>query len=593
LTGPTGQQGIQGNVGQQGDTGLTGPTGQQGPTGSINTQVQSATNEPTGHADRTASTISFDPSTRIFTITPVSTSYDVWIQGQLFTISTPQSVTITNASNLYYIFYSIVGGTAALGVQTTFFIWDQQAPTAYIYYNTGATSEYMLFDERHGITMDWATHEYLHRTRGAVIANGFGITVPALEIANPTNSELQFTLTQGTFFDEDLQVDITDGAPGIWTTPLNPVLLPIIYYNGGSWRKTTATTYPLLNGGVGTLPYYNTITNGFGSLTTCPNNEYINMWIAATTMANTPIIAIMGQASYSNDTKAKEVKWENLNLTGLPIVEIRPLYQLTYRCSSGYTNNDFRASLFYSTDIRSFSSITGVASANVGPMGPTGDTGSTGPIGLTGPTGQQGVQGLTGPTGDTGSTGPLGTGPSGPTGDTGSTGPLGTGPSGPTGDTGSTGIMGPTGPAGNIPGTTFRDLVTFSFTNNNGVAGTVIPAASNVLFFYQPTTLSIAFVSIVYSTAGLDPGTVTLSLYDMTGVNYTSTSSGTVIGPSAIFTLNPGATTTALTQEVNTNTLSPAGPYTTVVNRSVAIRMTATSANRFTLLTICIGFSAA
>jgi hypothetical protein len=125
------------------------------------------------------------------------------------------------------------------------------------------------------------------------------------------------------------------------------------------------------------------------------------------------------------------------------------------------------------------------------------------------------------------------------------------------------------------------------------VAGTVIPAASNVLFFYQPTSLRIAFVSIVYSTSGQDPGTVTLSLYDMTGVAYTSTTLGTVIGPSAIFTLNPGATTNPLTQEVNTSTLSPAGPYSTNTARSVAIRMTATSANRFTLLTICIGYSSA
>jgi hypothetical protein len=121
----------------------------------------------------------------------------------------------------------------------------------------------------------------------------------------------------------------------------------------------------------------------------------------------------------------------------------------------------------------------------------------------------------------------------------------------------------------------------------------VIPAASNVLFFYQPAELRIAFVSIVYSTSGQDPGTVTLSLYDMTGVTYTSTTLGTVIGPSAIFTLNPGATTNPLTQEVNTSTLSPAGPYSTNTARSVAIRMTATSANRFTLLTICIGYSSA
>jgi hypothetical protein len=158
--------------------------------------------------------------------------------------------------------------------------------------------------------------------------------------------------------------------------------------------------------------------------------------------------------------------------------------------------------------------------------------------------------------------------------------------------TGPTGTLGPTGPIGNIPGTTYRDLVTFSFTNNNGVAGIVIPTASNVLLFFQPTALRIAYLSIVYSTSGQDPGAVTLSLYDMNGVNYTSTSLGALIGPSAIFTLTPGTTVNPLSQDVNTSTLTPAGPYTTAVNRAVAIRMTATNANRFVLLSICIGYSA-
>jgi len=135
-------------------------------------------------------------------------------------------------------------------------------------------------------------------------------------------------------------------------------------------------------------------------------------------------------------------------------------------------------------------------------------------------------------------------------------------------------------------------LVTFSFTNNNGVAGIVIPTASNVLLFFQPAALRIAYLSIVYSTTGQDPGTVTFSLYDMNGVNYTSTSLGTLIGPSAIFTLTPGTTVTPLSQDVNASTLTPAGPYSTAVNRAVAIRMTATSANRFVLLSICIGYSA-
>ena len=79
----------------------------------------------------------------------------------------------------------------------------------------------------------------------------------------------------------------------------------------------------------------------------------------------------------------------------------------------------------------------------------------------------------------------------------------------------------------------------------------------------------------------------------MTGVTYTDTSLGTLIGPSTIFSLTPGTTQTPLVQQVNTNTLTPAGPYTTATNRPVAIRMTSTSGNRCIILSICIGFAAA
>ena len=184
----------------------------------------------------------------------------------------------------------------------------------------------------------------------------------------------------------------------------------------------------------------------------------------------------------------------------------------------------------------------------------------------------------------------MGTGPTGPTGRTGPTGPtgaLGTGPTGPTGRTG------PTGPVfANVPGTNYRELLTFQFTNNNGTAGITLPTSSNVVIFYQPTTYSIAFLSIAYATTGADPGTVTLSLYDMTGTVYTNTAGGTLVGPASIFTLTPGSSQNAIVTQVNTNTLIPAGPYIAGANRPIAIRMTTTNANRFVLLTICVGCAA-
>ena len=234
----------------------------------------------------------------------------------------------------------------------------------------------------------------------------------------------------------------------------------------------------------------------------------------------------------------------------------------------------------------------------VGITGPTGVSGSTGPLGPSGPTGRPGLAVNTGATGSSGSSGPTGetgeigpTGASGEQGLTGDTGP--SGPQGPPGDTTNTGATGPPGPAGNVPGAVYRDLVSFNFTATSGTAGIVIPTATNALIFFQPTTYAIAYVSVVYATTGADPGTVNIFLIDMTGVPYTDTTSGTPIGPGLILSLTPGTGTTPQTGEAILTFALPPGPYITGSNRAVALRMTATTASRFVLLTACIGFAAA
>jgi len=121
----------------------------------------------------------------------------------------------------------------------------------------------------------------------------------------------------------------------------------------------------------------------------------------------------------------------------------------------------------------------------------------------------------------------------------------------------------------------------------------VLPTTANVVILNQDTGAALAYLSVVYTTSGADPGTATVSLVNMTGVTYTTTNLGTGIGPQPIFTLTPGTVQYPLIAEVNTATLTPAGPYTTTVSRSVAIRFNVTAANRFVLLSISIGWAAA
>jgi hypothetical protein len=93
----------------------------------------------------------------------------VWVSGVKYTKTTALTTTLGVSSGLYYIYFDATG---TLGNQTTFFVWDAQAPTAYIYYNAANPTESMVFDERHGVTMDWATPEYLHEREGRHMRTG-------------------------------------------------------------------------------------------------------------------------------------------------------------------------------------------------------------------------------------------------------------------------------------------------------------------------------------------------------------------------------------------------------------------------------------
>jgi hypothetical protein len=333
--------------------------GYEAETDPIATEIISATGEPMGHADRTDSAMSFNNSTRTFTIQPVGDSYDVWCVGTKYTKTTAESVTIPDTTDLYYIYFDTEG---ALQYRTSYFVWDQDCPTSYVYWNSVTQKAEFFADERHGIVLDWQTHEYLHRTRGAAIANGF--------YADPTKYTLVgdgsidehcawgmygASSTVGTFFDEDLQVDIVHSATptaNTWEQILEaPAEIPVFYKESFGWIKDTATIFPFKSGP--NLPYYNSV-GGFSNLTEIATNKFGISWIVATNNLNSPVLAIMGQDEYLNIGDAEAVAWDDLDLTDLPIVEMRPLYKYVFQVKDTFTNN-VKAAMRGLYDIRKIS----------------------------------------------------------------------------------------------------------------------------------------------------------------------------------------------------------------------------------------------
>ena len=219
--------------------------------------ISAAMGEPMGFVVREDSTISFNNSTRVFTIAPVSTSYEVWTKGTKRVVSSSKTVTITNTSGLYYVYFDADGD---LQQQSSFFNLETQTPVAYIYWN--ATQGYASFiaDERHGVVMDWRTHEYLHRTHGAQFASGFSASNYTVGGNGSLDSHMQLDLAGGTFYDEDLKIQIThsNSPSNIWEQDLQgPAKIPMFYLNGSAaeWNIDVPTDYPLKQGTL--RPRYN------------------------------------------------------------------------------------------------------------------------------------------------------------------------------------------------------------------------------------------------------------------------------------------------------------------------------------------------
>ena len=301
--------------------------------------AEAATTEPIGHEDKTESTISFVNATRVFTIAPVGDSFNVWCVGKRYTKTAAESIALPATTGLYYIYYS---STGVLSYKTSFFTWDQDAPTAYIYYNSTTAEAEFFADERHGVTLDWATHEYLHRTRGASLAEGLGASGYTLAGTGSSNADMQISIENGTFFDEDLEVNITHSATptaNTWEQRLqSPGYIPIFYRfgSGGAWRLDTATAYPVKYGSARAT--YNLSSSGTWSTPDMTSGKFGVTWIVATNNLNEPVIGILGQTVSDNIGQAEDVSYADLDLTGLPIVEIRPLYKLIYETNTGYTN---------------------------------------------------------------------------------------------------------------------------------------------------------------------------------------------------------------------------------------------------------------
>lgn len=308
--------------------------------------IYGMSNEPTGFPNRTDSTVTFDPGTRTLTVapnTPTSSQFEYYVRGVKYTYSVPQTVPIDDTEGLWHFYFD--GYQLKTSQSFTSEIFLNSAYVAILYWNASDNEAVYFGEERHGLTMDGATHRYLHNLNGAVYINGLGLGDFIVDETGNNDSHAHFSVADGTIYDEDIVHSIVNGAPQFLSTIAN---LPVLYRLGaaGGWRKKTATTFPVIYPGTvptydltNTLLAYNDFDGTTWSLQEVGNGNYVLVHVLATNDINTPVVAILGTSEYNNKNSASDgARTELASLTGLPFAELVPLGTVIFEVSNGYTN---------------------------------------------------------------------------------------------------------------------------------------------------------------------------------------------------------------------------------------------------------------
>ena len=298
--------------------------------------------EPTGFPNRTDTSLSFDDSTRTLTLTPVSGSFEYYVQGVKYTYLSAASAAITDTEGLWYFYFD--GYTLQRTQTFSEDIIVSYAIVSIVYWDAGNNKAIYVADERHGMTMDGRTHVLLHNSVGAAFINGFALSDFNVDGAGNSAIHGQFSVGNGIFYDEDIKHTISDGAP----QELAPISqLPVFFREGtgGNWRSKTADNFPIVYSGTagytgagGRLPY-NQWTGSAWQFTELTSGNFVLVHIFATNDIAHPVIAIQGINEYNNITAARAgATTEIASLSGLPFAESVVIGTVIYQTSNSCTN---------------------------------------------------------------------------------------------------------------------------------------------------------------------------------------------------------------------------------------------------------------
>jgi hypothetical protein len=295
---------------------------------SVDTLVLSTAIEVHGFEDRTETSISFDDSTYVFTLTDAGSGWTYYRSGVRNTVSGNKTTTLAGSpptADKYYIYIDAADGTLSNST-TAWTLADNKVPVATVEWDNTATPKYKLADERHTTAWNRTEHAHDHLTIGATLQTRGAISGYTLE--DDTDSSIQYDLAQSIIWDEDLKstiAGITGGSDNYH----------IIYRTGASsWSWKESTMPYSYNSEAGGGIDYDTGT-GMAEVT---NNDRVNTYIIATNETGLSRYSILHGGIYETLTQAQSENFEDLDRSGLDLSEAVAIWKITWRANGGYSS---------------------------------------------------------------------------------------------------------------------------------------------------------------------------------------------------------------------------------------------------------------
>lgn len=293
-------------------------------------------------SERATTTVTFDDSTRTFSITPISDEFHYYQLGEKFEQTSAVSTTTPDEDGLYAFYFNEENleyiktpsdGQVDQTIRT-------RALVAYMYWDATANEHLYLGDERHGISMSPDTHSYLHFTRGIQWLSGIALNSVLPDEDGSSDSHAQFGNDSGFATDEDLLSVISASS--------SPTTYPLFYLSGTDpdVKRIYNSGFPVLDdvtagvGATGRL-VYNQLSGSTWSLTTVANTDFVLSHVFATNDPNQPIIVIIGQGDYSTIGQAQAGANTELSsiATIFPQEELLPIATVIFQTRDTYTNS--------------------------------------------------------------------------------------------------------------------------------------------------------------------------------------------------------------------------------------------------------------